>query len=414
MAAAQNQFTPIRDASATEPSSAAVSVPAGGLISPKRLGMCGFYREDQFPNGLYSFAENLMRGMAALRGLSQNNCPFEMTVFHAAKGLRWTAEQLKYRELSNRLGRFAAETRVGFSGSAGFDAVLFPNSFTPPVVRAKRAVTIIHDLQYIHFPEHWPLPRRLWMRACHEVTLRKCDAVVSISQAVKDDILKHYGDRWQSRIHSIWNPVALDRFDRPAEQDFTNGRPFILTAGVDRPVKNLATLIRAFALIRERFPDHCLILAGQLRSHDRAWRRSDARVESEMPPTVDLINELGLEKHVIATGYIPDDQLGALYRGASAFVLPSLFEGFGMPAVESMALGAPTLVTGLPVLREVTLGAAQYIENPQDVDEMATRIADLLRAGDAARPSAELRREFRERFAPETIAAQYVKVMVGA
>ena len=63
-----------------------------------------------------------------------------------------------------------------------------------PIVRANRVVTIIHDLQYIHFPEHWPLLRRLRMRACHETTLRKCDAVVSISQAVKDDILKFYGD----------------------------------------------------------------------------------------------------------------------------------------------------------------------------------------------------------------------------
>jgi glycosyltransferase involved in cell wall biosynthesis len=251
------------------------------------------------------------------------------------------------------------------------------------------------------------------MRACHEMTLRKCDAVVSISQAVKDDILKHYGDRWQSRVHSIWNPVAIDRFDRSAEQNFTNGRPFILTAGVDRPVKNLATLIRAFALLRERFPDHCLVLAGQLRSKDRGWRRRSARLEAEMPSTVDLINDLGLAKHVIATDYIPDEQLGALYRGACAFVLPSLFEGFGMPAVESMALGAPTLVTGLSVLREVTFGAAQYIENPQNEDEMAAQITDLLNAGDAARPSLELRREFRRRFAPETIAQQYLNLLVG-
>jgi glycosyltransferase involved in cell wall biosynthesis len=413
MATTQNQITPIRDALAVERSGAIDSSRETGSKAPKRLGMCGFYREDQFPNGLYSFAENLMRGMAALHGSSRNNCPFELTVFHAAYGLRWTDQRLTYRQLSNRGGRFAAETKVGFSDSAGLDAILFPNSFTPPIVRARRAVTIIHDLQYVHFPEHWPLPRRLWMRACHEMTLRKCDAVVSISQAVKDDILKHYGDRWQSRVHSIWNPVAIDRFDHSAEQNFTNGRPFILTAGVDRPVKNLATLIRAFALLRERFPDHCLVLAGQLRSKDRGWRRRSARLEAEMPSTVDLINDLGLAKHVIATDYIPDEQLGALYRGACAFVLPSLFEGFGMPAVESMALGTPTLVTGLPVLREVTFGAAQYIENPQNADEMAAQITDLLNAGDAARPSLELRREFRRRFAPETIAQQYLNLLVG-
>jgi glycosyltransferase involved in cell wall biosynthesis len=410
MAITRNQITPIDDAPSAERSAAVDSNQAAGSKAPKRLGMCGFYREDQFPNGLYSFSENLMRGMAALRSTSPSTCPFDFTVFHAPNGLRWTDQWLTYRELPYRWGRFIAETTVGISASAGLDAVLFPNSFTPPIVRAKRVVTIIHDLQYIHFPEHWPLFRRLRMRACHETTLRKCDAVVSISQAVKDDILKFYGDRWESRVHSIWNPIAIDRFDRPAEQNFTNGRPFILTAGVDRPVKNLATLVRAFAILRQRFPDHCLVLAGQLRSKDRGWRRRNAKLEAEMPS---VIGDLGIADHVIVTDYISDDQLGALYREASAFVLPSLFEGFGMPAVEAMALGAPTLVSGLPVLREVTLGAARYIEHPLDEHEVAAQIADLLNAGDSVRPSLELRREFRQRFAPETIAQQYLDLLIG-
>jgi glycosyltransferase involved in cell wall biosynthesis len=128
---------------------------------------------------------------------------------------------------------------------------------------------------------------------------------------------------------------------------------------------------------------------------------------------VDLVEQLGLTKQVITTGFIPDAQLGGLYRGASVFVLPSLFEGFGMPAVESMALGAPTLVSGLPVLREVTLGRARYIENPVDPHEMAERIGDILKEGDAARPSGELRCEIRQRFAPETIARQYLRLLLG-
>jgi glycosyltransferase involved in cell wall biosynthesis len=375
--------------------------------------MCAFYREDQFPNGVYSFSENLMRGMAALSRSSRNSCPFELTVFHAARGLRWTNDNLKYRQLSNRWGRFLAETKVGFSDSAGLDAVLFPHTFTPPVVRARRVVTVIHDLQYLHFSQNWPLAKRLWMRTCHEITLRKCDAVVAISQAVKDDIIKQYGDRWHSRVHAIWNPVDIDRFDCRAEQTFTNGRPYILTTAVDRPVKNLATLIRAFALLRDRFPEHCLVMAGQLRSANRSWHRRNSKLEAKMPATIDLINEMGIAKHVIATGYIPDEQLGALYRGACAFVLPSLFEGFGMPAVESLALGAPTLITGLPVLREVTMGAAQYIENPLNEHEIADRITDLLNAGNAARPPMELSREIRHRFAPETIAQQYLSLMLG-
>ena len=86
-----------------------------------------------------------------------------------------------------------------------------------------------------------------------------------------------------------------------------------------------------------------------------------------MPSTVDLVADLGLSEHVRVTGFVSDRELGALYRGATMCVLPSLFEGFGMPAVESLAMGKPTLTSGLPVLREVTLELAQYLDDPTDV-----------------------------------------------
>ena len=128
---------------------------------------------------------------------------------------------------------------------------------------------------------------------------------------------------------------------------------------------------------------------------------------------MNLVNELDLSNHVVLTGFIPDDQLGALYRGAALFVLPSLFEGFGMPAVESLALGTPTLVSDLPVLREVTLNAAHYIADPLNERQMADEIAQVLALGDAARPSSDFQIDIRQRFAPETIARQYLNLLLG-
>ncbi len=128
---------------------------------------------------------------------------------------------------------------------------------------------------------------------------------------------------------------------------------------------------------------------------------------------MDLVNELGLSKHVVLTGFIPDERLGALYRGAALFVLPSLFEGFGMPAVESLALGTPTLVSDLPVLREVTLNGAHYIADPLNEHQMADEIAQALELGEAACPSSDFRDDIRQRFAPETIARQYLKLLLG-
>lgn len=379
----------------------------------KVVGICAFYRKHQFPSGAYSFTENLLRGLASLRRGLEPPERFDVVVFHGAEGIRWSDDQLILRPLPDPWGRWTAEARAAFFDSRGFDGILFPNSYTPPLVRANRAVTVVHDLQYLHLPEHWPLVKRAWMRACHEVTLRKCAAVVAISDTVRNDILDFYGHRWESRVHTIWNPVSLERFNKPAEQTFTNGRPYILCAAVDRAAKNLATLVRAFAELHKRMPEYCLVLAGQLRSDDPTWRRQTVSLKSKLPSAVDLVNDLGLSRHVVHTGFIPDEQLGALYRGAALFVLPSLFEGFGMPAVEAIALGAPTLVSNLPVLREVTLNRAHYIADPLNDRQMADEIAQVLSLGDAASPPADLQAEIRRRISPEIIAGQYLKVLVG-
>ena len=386
------------------------------LKSSEVVGVCGIYRKDQFASGWYSFSENLLRGFAQLRRAraSQGRSGFDLVVFEGSQRLRWHDDQLKYRQVPDHWGRIPAEAHVGLSESAGLRAVLFPNSFTPPVVRAQRAVTVIHDLQYRHLPQLWSLKKRLWLRFAHALTLRKCDAVVAISHAVRDDILRQYGDRWASRVHAIWNPISLERFDTDAEQTFTNRRPYVLCAAADRAYKNLPTLIRAFAKLRERLPEYCLVLAGQLRSEYRASQRVSTKTESKTPSAADLVVDLGLSEHVVITGHVADAELGALYRGASVFVLPSLFEGFGMPAVEAMALGTPTLISDLPVLREVTLGKAEYISQPINEYEIADRIADIVSRGDAARPSLEVRQEIKQLFAPETIARQYLNLLLGS
>jgi glycosyltransferase involved in cell wall biosynthesis len=377
------------------------------------IGICAVYRQHQFAGGAYSFTENLLRGMAELRRALPPEERFDATIFLGSDGIPWSDDQFTFRKIADPLGRWPVETRVGLFDSRGFAGVLFPNTFTPPMIGAERAVTVIHDLSYRNLPEHWPAGKRAWMRACHEVTLRRCDAVVAISQWVKDDILKHYGDRWESRVHAIWNPISIERFNSPAEQTFTNGRPYILCTAADRPPKNLSTLIRAFAKIRHRFPEHCLVLAGQLRSDYKSWHQRAGEVVSRLPPAVDLVKDLNLSDDIVLTGFVPDEQLGALYRGAALFVLPSLFEGFGMTAAEAIAMGAPTLVSDLPVLREVTFGQANYVADPRNEDQMGDQIAQILALGDTARPPAALQNEVRQRFAPKTIASQYLKLLLG-
>jgi glycosyltransferase involved in cell wall biosynthesis len=184
-----------------------------------------------------------------------------------------------------------------------------------------------------------------------------------------------------------------------------------LCVAVDRPQKNLFRLVKAFAEVRAKHPEYCLVLAGQLRSSRRDARERSPDVSRKMPSTVDLVEEMGLSEHVRVTGFVSDQELGVLYRGASMCVMPSLFEGFGMPAVEALAMGKPTLVSGLPVLREVTLNSASYIEDPTNVGAMSESIRTMLSNLDRFQPAVELTEQVQHLFSPRTIARRYLEIL---
>lgn len=376
-----------------------------------RLAVAGHFRPAQFMGGVASSWQNLLRGMAEVKSANPRYADLDVTVFHSAAGVPHRCEKFAYREMHSRFGRFGSDFRYGLMESGRFDASLFPNYFRPPVVRSRRSVAVIHDLLYKNMPHLISWRQRKWLGFAQQYALKKCDAIITISQDVKEDILRWFGDRWADKIHPIWNSIAFGRLDGPVVQTASEGRPYLLGVAVDRPHKNLSTLIRAFAKLRPRFPEHCLVLVGELRSRRPKGRIHAADVAAKMPPTVDLVNELGLGDHVKITGFVSDEELGALYRGAEAFVLPSLFEGFGMPPIEAMALGAPTVVTDIPVMREVTLGAAHYLDKPQDVDAVADMLGQILADPNQARPTLQMQAEVRRRFAPATIAEQYLNLL---
>lgn len=380
---------------------------------PQSLAITGYFQKHQMVGGVASVFQNLSRGIEELLLRDEQHPDLRVTVFHGAAGVPYRSPQFEYVQTSGPGGRFAAESRVAATRIKGFDGALFPNYFTPPLVGSRRATTVIHDLLHLHFPDVVTPRKRLWLTACHQWTLRRADAVVTITQAVKDDVLRRYGDRWSDRVIPIWNPIALDRLESNAEQKVTDGRPYVLGVAVDRPSKNLATLIRAFKLMREKLPEFRLTLVGDLRSNRPAWEQQKATVEAKMPSAADLVRQLDLTEHVKITGFVDDATLGVLYRNAAAFALPSLFEGFGMPPVEAMSLGVPTIVSGIAPLREVTLGKAHYLDDPLNPAELADRLVDVIKQGAAAKPAEDTIAALKRSFAPATIAKQYLNVALA-
>jgi len=298
--------------------------------------------------------------------------------------------------------RFLQETLSYRALAGGVDAYYFPNYFTPPGRRPCRTVTTIPDLQYLHFPDNFSRRKRNWLRWAHRHTLRSADAVTVYSDFVHEDIREHYGERHAERISVVPIPVVWPTGN--GERRMPVERPYVLTVASHYRHKNLATLVRAFALVHRNLPDVELVMAGQLGGNLVGVSQAE-----DVPA---LVDELGIGAQVRVTGYLPDDKIADLYRGAELFVLPSVFEGFGLPPVEALGYGLPVITTGRASLPEVTRGLAYHVDDPYDPEELAAAMLEHLASG--RRPSKDDVDALRAFYAPERIGRQLYDILTGS
>lgn len=315
---------------------------------------------------------------------------------------------LACRTLRVRGNRFVAETTQLMRRSRELQAreLILPNYYTPPFRGHLKTLTAILDLQYLHYPQFFSPQKRLWLRAAHEFTLRRADRVSVISDFVRGDLLERYGTRYESRVRTIPIGISWDRFATPRKPEALSGRaaPFILSVASHYSHKNLATLIRAYARLASVLP-HDLVLVGQRRAN-LIGVRDGSIVDLET-----LSASLGVANRVVMTGHASDEVVGWCYRNADLFVFPSLFEGFGMPAVEALGFGLPVVTTRCGSLPEVTRGLATLVERPEDVEELASTITSTLKRGALSRPSANDVESLRSYYDPARVARLYLEAL---
>lgn len=282
------------------------------------------------------------------------------------------------------------------------DSYYLPNYFTPPLPGGGcRVVTTIPDLQYQHLPENFSARKRRWLRAAHELTLRRADTVTVYSEFVREDLLDRYGGRHEERLTVLPIPVSWERFGTDGGHIRT--RPYVLSVASHYAHKNLPTLVRAFGRLAPKWPDLDLVLVGQLSDRLIGVRRADD-VRS-------LVAELGLDDRVVVTGYIGVSEVGQLYRNALAFAFPSTFEGFGLPPVEALGFGLPVVTTRCTSLPEVTLDAARYVADPMDHEELAEQLLDVLVSG--WRPKQDRVDAIRARYDPVRVGRELYDIMTS-
>jgi glycosyltransferase involved in cell wall biosynthesis len=262
------------------------------------------------------------------------------------------------------------------------DVYLFPEFVRWPLARTSRSMVVIYDLAFERAPQHVPVPLRILLRRHVPKALRRADAIVTISNFTRDEIVSRY-DVDAAKIVLAPGGVDHDAFYPRTSAECRDvaarhGLPehYVLFTGTLEPRKNLGGLLAAYSMLpRELKRQHPLALVGAKGWLDAAINRAiqDLRLAGD---------------EVIRTGYVPRSDLPALYSGASAFVFPSLYEGFGLPVLEALACGAPVISADVTSLPEAA-GSAAILVDPRQPEAVADALQRVLQDEDLR---ADLRR----------------------
>jgi glycosyltransferase involved in cell wall biosynthesis len=244
--------------------------------------------------------------------------------------------------------------------------------YVRPLLCTIPSVVTIHDCIHLLFPQYLP-NRMAWRYARFMMgsAIRRSEVVFTVSEASRADILRFYPWADPDKVHVVPNAIDAELLESPGEEEMERVREryqlrgrFVLFAGNVKPHKNLERLIKAFALLREKGHDDLqLLLIGDDVSRYGALRRA--------------VERTGLRQDVRFFGFVPPSTLAALYRMASVFAFPSLYEGFGLPPLEAMSCGTPVVTSRISALPEV-VGDAAVLVDPYSVEDIALGISRVL------------------------------------
>lgn len=248
------------------------------------------------------------------------------------------------------------------------DVFYSPDFALPPTAGSTKTILTVHDLSFIHHPEAFVPSLRRYLERTVPRSVERADLVLADSAHTRSDVISLLGV--SPEVVEVIYPAVDSRFrteakpgegERLRERYRITDRPYILSVGTLQPRKNYLCLIEGFArLEHSRSGQLQLLIAG-----GHGWLYDE------------IVAEAGRHENVRLLGFVADEDLPALYRGARLFVLTSLYEGFGLPVVEAMACGVPVVCSRTSSLPEVA-GHAAMLVDPLDRGELTDAMGRVL------------------------------------
>lgn len=319
--------------------------------------------------GINTYAKNVLIGLYELN--KDHKHSYTIFLKHKAHSdMPKENDFWKYKVLKSRkMWILTALTPHLLANSKAFDLFFTPSHYVPPVVPIKRVCAIM-DLGYLENSDqfrafdYWQL--RLW--SAYSILASRL--ILSISGQTASDIVRHYGfaKKKLKITHLGYDNQAFNMNISSMEvvrvkKKYDIVSDYLLFLSTLKPSKNIVGLLVAWAKIADKYPKINLVIAGK-----KGWL-----FESVFEKVV----ELKLQKRVIFTDFVSEEDKAGLVKGAKAFVLPSYWEGFGLDVLSSMACGVPVVISNIGSLPEVGGNAALYID-PYDTDSIATALEKVL------------------------------------
>lgn len=280
----------------------------------------------------------------------------------------------------------------------GIDVCLEP-VYSKPLFDSKEVnfITTIHDLQALHYPEYQNKLKVQCLKIAWKQTVRTSHKIIAISDFVKKDIINNYKVS-TNNILTIHNAIDCDanevlEFEKVQERFHIQANEYYYTVSSMEPHKNMETLFKVMGYIKKRgidLPSKWLLTGVNERARDKVFSMAE---------------KYNISDRIVMTSYVENNIRNTLSKYCTAFLYPSIFEGFGMPPVEAMAFGANVITTKKASLYEVTQGKANYIENPYNIEEWVKAMVNL-------KPSTE--KIDMSWYEPKNIAEQYWHCLFAA